>query len=97
MSSKNVRRDNDPSFPYNDDVTRDEFDEHEAEFEEWKSHIAPMFEARLLAVAAALMAGNGRAKEFYEATLYEAFSWLQETPPPSVDKRSVQPGGSREP
>lgn len=79
MFEKNVRRDDDPLFPPNNDVTRDEFDEHEAEFERWKETIGPMFHARLLAAAAALV-GNKRAKEFYEATLYEAFCWANAEP-----------------
>lgn len=74
----NVQRDDDLSLPLNDDVMRDAGDEFDQEFEVWKSHIDVMFQARLLAVAGALMAGNGRAKEFYEATLYEAFCWIKE-------------------
>lgn len=82
---KNVRRDERPLYLPTNDVTRDEFDEHEAEFQKWKTHVAPEFQARLLATAAALV-GRPRAKEFYEATLYEAFCWtLEESEPATLD------------
>lgn len=85
MSSKNVQRDNDFSLPLNDDVMRDEFDDHEAEFERWKNRLDPYFQASLIALSAALV-GRERAKDFREATLYEAFLWtLEVQESPSLD------------
>lgn len=75
--SRNVQRDDDLSLPLNDDVMRDAGDEFEQEFEEWKNHLGPMFQARLLSVCATLFEGQ-KGKEFYEATLYEAFCWIKE-------------------
>lgn len=98
MRSQNVRRDDDyPLFTPNNDVTRDEFDEHEAEFEAWKEHIHPAFQARMLAVAAALV-GRERCREFYEATFYEAFIWTLEAKEQApLDTRIIRPGESGQP